>query len=48
MVLNDTVKNKQKEVVYKCLKNFGLMDNVVKEFKEQGTLYYSERPMSLR
>lgn len=43
MELNDNVKNEQKEIAYKCLKNFGLMDNVCKEFKEKGTLYYSER-----
>lgn len=43
MELNDNVKNEQKKIAYKCLKNFGLMDNVCEEFKEKGTLYYSER-----
>lgn len=43
MNMDNNVKNEQKKIAYKCLKNFGLMNNVCEEFKEKGTLYYSER-----
>lgn len=42
---NETVnvKEEQKEVALRCMKNFKLMDQICNEFEKEGTLYYSER-----
>lgn len=39
----ERTKQQQKEIACQCLKNFGLLENVQKEFADTGKLYYSER-----
>ena len=39
----ESIKQRQKEIACQCLKNFGLLENVQKEFADTGKLYYSER-----
>lgn len=38
-----SLKERQKQEAIKRMKMLKLMDNVVEEFKDKGTLYYSER-----
>lgn len=40
---NENIKQQQKQIACECLKHFGVLENVRKEFEETGKLYYSER-----
>lgn len=42
---DESLKNRrmQKQIACECLKRFGILENIRKEFEETGKLYYSER-----